>query len=62
MFDFDNFEDFDKGKIKNISLLIVLFFFVMILIFYIFPILFLIVVILGITITSYLIYRNYKNE
>ena len=61
MFDFD-FDEFDRGKIRTISLIAVIAFFSIVALFLIFPILFYIIVFLGISIPSYILYRNYKKN
>lgn len=59
MFDFD---DFDRDKIRKISLIIVLLFFSITALFLIFPILFYIIVFLGIVIPSLILFKNHKKN
>lgn len=59
MFDFD---DFDRDKIRKISLIVVLLFFSITALFLIFPILFYIIVFLGIVIPSLILFKNYKKN
>jgi hypothetical protein len=59
MFDFD---DIDRDKVKKYILLAIVIFFSVIALFLIFPTLFYIIVFLGISIPSYILYRNYKNN
>lgn len=61
MIDFD-FDDLDRDQIRKYSLIAVLIFFTIIGIFLIFPIIFYIIVLLGIVIPSYFLYKNYKNK
>lgn len=59
MFDFD---DIDRDKVKKYILLAIVIFFSVIALFLIFPTIFYIIVFLGISIPSYILYRNYKNN
>lgn len=61
MFDFD-FDEFDRDKIRRISLIAVIIFFTIFALFLIFPILFYIIVFLGISVPSYILYRNHKKN
>jgi hypothetical protein len=59
MFDFD---DLDRDKIRYYSLIAVLSFFILLTLIIIFPIILYIILFLGITIPSYFLYKNYKND
>jgi len=62
MFGNFDFDDIDRDKLKKYILIAVLIFFSIIALFLIFPTLFYILVFLGISIPSYILYRNYKNN
>ena len=62
MFGNFDFDDIDRDKLKKYILIAVLIFFSIIALFLIFPTLFYIIVFLGISIPSYILYRNYKNN
>ena len=62
MFENFDFDDIDRDKLKKYILIAVLIFFSIIALFLIFPTLFYILVFLGISIPSYILYRNYKNN
>jgi len=61
MFNFD-FEDFERNKVKKYLLIFILVFFSIIGLFLLFPVLIYIIVILGMLIPSYFLYKIYKNE
>ena len=62
MFGNFDFDDIDRDKLKKYILIAMIVFFGIIALFLIFPILFYILVFLGISIPSYILYRNYKNN
>jgi hypothetical protein len=59
MFDFD---DIDRSKMKQYSLIAVICFFSSITIIIIFPVILYIILFLGMAIPSYFLYKNYKND
>lgn len=59
MFDFDNL---DRGKIRQYSLIALICFFSFLTLITIFPIILYVILFLGITIPSYFLYKNYKND
>jgi hypothetical protein len=59
MFDFD-FDDIDREKLKKYILIGIIIFFGVIGLFLIFPFLFYSIVFLGVSIPSYILYKNYK--
>ena len=61
MFGFD-FEDIDRDKIKVYTLITIIVFFSVVGILILFPFIFYLIVVLGITIPSYILYKNYKNN
>jgi len=62
MFENFDFDDIDRDKLKKYILIAIIVFFGIIALFLIFPTLFYILVFLGISIPSYILYRNYKNN
>jgi hypothetical protein len=61
MFDFD-FDDIDREKLKKYILIGIIIFFGVIGLFLIFPFLFYGIVFLGVSISSYILYKNYKKN
>jgi hypothetical protein len=61
MFDFD-FDDIDREKLKKYILIGIIIFFGVIGLFLIFPFLFYSIVFLGVSISSYILYKNYKKN
>lgn len=59
--DFD-FDDIDRDKLKRYILISIIVFFSVIGILIIFPFIFYMIVVLGISIPSYILYKNYKNN
>lgn len=59
--DFD-FDDIDRDKLKRYILISIIVFFSIIGILIIFPFIFYMIVVLGISIPSYILYKNYKNN
>jgi len=62
MFENFDFDDIDRDKLKKYILIAIIVFFGIIALFLMFPTLFYILVFLGISIPSYILYRNYKNN
>jgi hypothetical protein len=61
MFDFD-FDDIDREKLKKYILIGIIIFFGVIGLFLIFPFLFYGIIFLGVSISSYILYKNYKKN
>ena len=62
MFGNFDFDDIDRDKLKRYILISIIIFFSIIGILIIFPFIFYIIVVLGISIPSYILYKNYKNN
>ena len=62
MFGNFDFDDIDRDKLKRYILISTIVFFSIIGILIIFPFIFYIIVVLGISIPSYILYKNYKNN
>ena len=62
MFGNFDFDDIDRDKLKRYILISIIVFFSIIGILIIFPFIFYMIVILGISIPSYILYKNYKNN
>ena len=62
MFGNFDFDDIDRDKLKRYILISIIIFFSIIGILIIFPFIFYMIIILGISIPSYILYKNYKNN
>ena len=62
MFGNFDFDDIDRDKLKRYILISIIVFFSVIGILIIFPFIFYMIIILGISIPSYILYKNYKNN
>lgn len=62
MFGNFDFDDIDRDKLKRYILISIIIFFSVIGILIIFPFIFYMIVVLGISIPSYILYKNYKNN
>ena len=62
MFGNFDFDDIDRDKLKRYILISIILFFSVIGILIIFPFIFYMIVVLGISIPSYILYKNYKNN
>jgi len=62
MFGNFNFDDIDRDKLKRYILISVIVFFSIIGILIIFPFIFYMIVVLGISIPSYILYKNNRDE
>jgi uncharacterized membrane protein YdbT with pleckstrin-like domain len=62
MFGNFDFDDIDRDKLKRYILISIIVFFSIIGILIIFPFIFYLIVVLGISIPSYILYKNYKNN
>ena len=62
MFGNFDFDDIDRDKLKRYILISIIIFFSIIGILIIFPFIFYKIVVLGISIPSYILYKNYKNN
>jgi len=62
MFGNFDFDDIDRDKLKRYILISIIVFFSIIGILIIFPFIFYMIVVLGISIPSYILYKNYKNN
>lgn len=62
MFGNFDFDDIDRDKLKRYILISIIIFFSIIGILIIFPFIFYMIVVLGISIPSYILYKNYKNN
>ncbi len=62
MFGNFDFDDIDRDKLKRYILISIILFFSIIGILIIFPFIFYMIIILGISIPSYILYKNYKNN
>lgn len=62
MFGNFDFDDIDRDKLKRYILISIILFFSIIGILIIFPFIFYMIVVLGISIPSYILYKNYKNN
>ena len=62
MFGNFDFDDIDRDKLKRYILISIIVFFSIIGILIIFPFIFYMIIILGISIPSYILYKNYKNN
>lgn len=62
MFGNFDFDDIDRDKLKRYILISIIVFFSVIGILIIFPFIFYMIVVLGISIPSYILYKNYKNN
>jgi len=62
LFSMFNFDDLNRGKIRQYILIVVICFFSFLTLITIFPIILYVILFLGITIPSYFLYKNYKND